>query len=260
MAGTPVRDGIRPLPNAYYPLLTYTIVNDIAYRLGDEAIILDNITRITNKPSVEYDGETISLFVLYTFDTVIAIIDQEGYDSISGDLSLTEVPSYTINSNQAIPVEGTGTDTISISSVNKVRQLPDISLDGTPTTMYMCLDILSNVIVYTDIIGYQAITGLAYSEYSVSSESYRSNDAACGAAASMSLYSSSGTIVRGVILYTDPYLTVPYESGSYVYIESASQQLSITTNVSGEVLTVYNCVIPTPTPSPTPTPTPTPTP
>jgi hypothetical protein len=261
--------GIHVLGNTYYPLSTYTIVNDIAYTLADEAIILDNITRITNKPSVEYDGETIGLYILYTYDTVVAIIDQEGYDSISGDLTLTEVPSYTINSNSARPVEGTGTDIISLSSINKVRQLPDIRLDETPTTMYMCLDILNNVIVYTDVIGYQAITGLAYTEYNVSDSPYLSDVGACTYGPSgnnITVYSHSSDLIVGDVIFTDTNLSTPYYSVGYVYITptgkgTISKPTSITTGVGGDVRTVYDCGnLPTPTPTPTLTPTPTPVP
>jgi hypothetical protein len=238
--------------------------------LGDEAIILDNITRITNKPSVEYDGETISLFVVYSYDTVVAIIDQEGYDSISGDLSLTEVPSYTIDSNQARPVEGTGTDIISLSLVNKVRQLPNIRLDETPTTMYMCLDILNNVIVYTDIIGYQAITGLAYSEYNASDRTYNSDVNACTNgpnATTISVYTTGSTLDVGVKLYTDTNFTTPYNTGGgYSYMDPVSKTSSVkassvTTGSDGSIRTSVLCsTLPTPTPTPTLTPTPTPTP
>ena len=260
----------------YYEVSTYTIVGDTAYESSNDAIRIDGLTRITIVTSVKYQDGTLDLYLLYSYGVVVAIIDQTGYDSIVDNLNLTELPSYTINKNEATPVGGLGNDLVDTSLFYKVRILPNINLDGTPTTMYMCLDISNNVIIYTDVVGYQEVTGLVYTEYSASDVTYNSDVNACTSgfnASTISIYTTGKTIEAGVILYTDTNLSIPYNSGGYVYIkdmgEVLSQSLSISTNRDGVVLSVYDCsTLPTPTPTPTPSatmptpplPTPTPTP
>ena len=262
----------------YYEVSTYTIVGDTAYESSNDAIRIDGLTRITIVTSVKYQDGTLDLYILYSYGNVVAIIDQTGYDSIVDNLNLTELPSYTINKNEATPVGGLGNDLVDTSLFYKVRILPNINLDGTPTTMYMCLDISNNVIIYTDVVGYQEVTGLVYTEYSASDVTYNSDVNACTSgfnASTISIYTTGKTIEAGVILYTDTNLSIPYNSGGYVYIkdmgEVLSQSLSISTNRDGVVLSVYDCsTLPTPTPTPTPSatmpnppmptmPTPTPT-
>ena len=133
----------------YYEVSTYTIVGDTAYESSNDAIRIDGLTRITMLTSVKYQDGTLDLYLLYSYGNVVAIIDQTGYDSIVDNLNLTELPSYTINKNEATPVGGLGNDLVDTSLFYKVRSLPNITLDGTPTTMYMCLDISNNVIMYT---------------------------------------------------------------------------------------------------------------
>ena len=271
----------------YYEVSTYTIVGGTAYESSNDAIRIDGLTRITMLSKIKYYDEELDFYILYSYGNVVAIIDQTGYDSIVDNLSLTELPSYTIDRNEATPVGGLGNDLVDTSLFYKVRILPNISLDGTPTTMYMCLDISNNVIVYTDVVGYQDVTGLAYSEYNVSERSYNSDVNACTSGPNdntISIYTTGKTLEVGVILYTDTNLSIPYESESYVYITSAGktlsqlasrdqsslsasivEQLSIVTNIDGVVLSVYDCkTLPTPTPTPSatmpPFPTPTPTP
>jgi len=269
MAGTPVKDGIRPLPSTYYPVSTYTIVGDTAYESSNDAIRIDGLTRITMLSGITYDGEERDFYLLYSYGNVVAILDQTGYDSIVDGLKLNELPSYTIDRNEATPVGGTGNDLVDTSLFYKVRIIPNITLDGNETTMYMCLDINNNVILYTDVVGYQDVTGLAYTEYTVSDQAYNSDVNACidgPNANTISVYTTGKTLEVGLILYTDTDLSIPYSSGGFVYITSkssrvsqsvATEQLSITTDVNGEVLTVYDCkTLPTPTPTPTPTLTP----
>ena len=275
MGGMVIIDG-NISKGTYYEVSTYTIVGDTAYESSNDAIRIDGLTRITIVTSVKYQDGTLDLYLLYSYGNVVAIIDQTGYDSIVDNLNLTELPSYTINKNEATPVGGLGNDLVDTSLFYKVRILPNINLDGTPTTMYMCLDISNNVIIYTDVVGYQEVTGLVYTEYSASDVTYNSDVNACTSgfnASTISIYTTGKTIEAGVILYTDTNLSIPYNSGGYVYIkdmgEVLSQSLSISTNRDGVVLSVYDCsTLPTPTPTPTPSatmptpplPTPTPTP
>jgi hypothetical protein len=267
----------------YYAVSTYTIVGDTAYESSNDAIRIDGLTRITMLSKIKYYDAELDFYILYSYGVVVAIIDQTGYDSIVDNLNLTELPSYTINRNEATPVGGLGNDLVDTSLFYKVRILPNITLDGTPTTMYMCLDISNNVIIYTDVVGYQDVTGLAYSEYSASEQVYNSDVNACTSGPNdntISIYTTGKTLEVGVILYTDTNLSIPYESEAYVYITSAGntlsqlasrdqsslsasivEQLSIVTNIDGVVLSVYDCsTVPTPTPTPSPTATPEPTP
>ena len=276
-------DGEVPIGNiskgTYYEVSTYTIVGGTAYDSSNDAIRIDGLTRITMLSKIKYYDEELDFYILYSYGVVVAIIDQTGYDSIVDNLNLTELPSYTIDRNEATPVGGLGNDLVDTSLFYKVRILPNISLDGTPTTMYMCLDIANNVIVYTDVVGYQDVTGLAYSEYNVSDRSYNSDVNACTSGPNdntISIFTTGKTLEVGVILYTDTNLSIPYESEAYVYITSVSklasieqlslsesivEQLSIVTNIDGVVLSVYDCkTLPTPTPTPSPTATPEPTP
>jgi hypothetical protein len=256
----------------YYEVSTYTIVGGTAYDSSNDAIRIDGLTRITMLSGITYDGEERDFYILYSYGNVVAIIDQTGYDSIVDNLNLTELPSYTIDRNEATPVGGLGNDLVDTSLFYKVRILPNISLDGTPTTMYMCLDISNNVIVYTDVVGYQDVTGLAYSEYSASERSYNSDVNACTSGPNdntISIYSDSSVLTVGDILYTDTNLSIPYSTGGYVYItpvskSSSIEQLSINTSRNGTIVSVYDCkTLPTPTPTPSatmpPFPTPTPT-
>jgi hypothetical protein len=215
---------------------------------------------------IKYYDEELDFYILYSYRVVVAIIDQTGYDSIVDNLNLTELPSYTIDRNEATPVGGLGNDLVDTSLFYKVRILPNITLDGTPTTMYMCLDINNNVIVYTDVVGYQDVTGLAYSEYSASDQSYNSDVNACTNgpnATTISIYTTGKTLEVGLVLYTDTDFSIPYSTGGFVYVEpvSSTEQLSINTSRNGTIVSVYDCkTLPTPTPTPTPTITPTPTP
>jgi hypothetical protein len=260
--------GESPSKGTYYAVSTYTIVGRVAYESSNDAIRIDGLTRITMLSGITYDGEERDFYLLYSYGNVVAIIDQTGYDSIVDNLNLTELPSYTIDRNEATPVGGLGNDLVDTSLFYKVRILPNISLDGTPTTMYMCLDISNNVIVYTDVVGYQDVTGLAYSEYNVSERSYNSDVNACTSGPNdntISIYTTGKTLEVGLVLYTDTDLSIPYDSGGYVYITSVSkssqsistEQLSITTDRDGVILTIFDCkTLPTPTPTPTPTLTP----
>jgi hypothetical protein len=267
----------------YYEVSTYTIVGGTAYESSNDAIRIDGLTRITMLSGIKYYDKELDFYILYSYGVVVAIIDQTGYDSIVDSLNLTELPSYTIERNEATPVGGLGNDLVDTSLFYKVRILPNISLDGTPTTMYMCLDIANNVIIYTDVVGYQDVTGLAYSEYNVSDRSYNSDINACTSGPNdntISIYTTGKTLEVGLILYTDTNLSIPYESEGNVYKTSAGntlsqpsskeqlslsasivEQLSIVTNIDGVVLSVYDCkTLPTPTPTPSPTATPEPTP
>ena len=146
MGGMDIIDG-NISKGTYYEVSTYTIVGDTAYESSNDAIRIDGLTRITIVTSVKYQDGTLDIYLLYSYGVVVAIIDQTGYDSIVDNLNLTELPSYTINRNEATPVGGLGNDLVDTSLFYKVRILPNITLDGTPTTMYMCLDISNNVIV-----------------------------------------------------------------------------------------------------------------
>ena len=258
----PIREALSP---TYYAVSTYTIVGDTAYESSNDAIRIDGLTRITMLSGITYDGEERDFYLLYSYGNVVAILDQTGYDSIVDGLKLNELPSYTIDRNEATPVGGRGNDLVDTSLFYKVRIIPNITLDGNETTMYMCLDINNNVILYTDVVGYQALTGLAYSEYSVSDQAYNSDVNACidgPNANTISVYTTGKTLEVGVMLYTDTDLSIPYSTGGFVYITSVSsrvstEQLSINTSRNGTIVSVYDCkTLPTPTPTPTPTLTP----
>lgn len=278
--------------SVFFELQTYTILNNIAYSSGVGVISYRNITRITYKPSVQYQDGTIDLYLIYTYGGLLGIIDSTGYDSIVDSLSLTEVSGYNIQNNRAVPVGGDdGVDYINTTLVNKVVIIPNINLDGRPITLYGCFDVSNNLITYTDLVGYSTITGLGLYTYSVSIDSYRSDESACTNgpnAELMDVYSTGDTIDDSLILYTNTSLTTPFNSDGIVYITSTAKssnvaqtqvstgktlqlaskgQYSISTNPDGSVLTVAECSVqPTPTPTPTPTPSatmppfPTPTP
>ena len=278
--------GVRPgggLKSNFYELSAYNIINNTAYDLGTVTISLNNITRISYR-SVRYGDSVIDLYEVYSYDNLLIVVDSGGLETILFYMtfSLSEIPSYIIRNNIATPVGGRGVDYVSTEVISKLIELPNVVVQGGPTTdvstfnsegiittIYACMDVFNNIIMYTDVVGYQDVTGLGgVYTYNVSDVTYNSDELACMLASfnQIEVYSSTNPIDGFMVLYTDQSLTTPYDSGGKVSFNdpnvlSQGNQYSLVTNRDGTVSSLYNCSSsPTPTPTPTLTPTPTPTP